>query len=190
MESPGGQDFYEGEPGLASWCALGVLLTREDPAEIAVRRVLLAASVAFSGPLADPFLMEHFSRLALSRKEALNPDLLAESFTARRAKSGDAARLGRSLADLAEGENANRLASGIIGIIDPRHTYSAAIRPDPWMLLGLSPGTPRGEVKAHYRRLAKQFHPDELEVLDEKHRQAAARAFIAIKEAYTEIAGG
>lgn len=36
---------------------------------------------------------------------------------------------------------------------------SAATRDD-WELLGLAPGAPAADVRAAYRRLAKQTHPD------------------------------
>jgi hypothetical protein len=57
----------------------------------------------------------------------------------------------------------------------------------PWTILGLPPDTPLAEIKLHYRRLAAQFHPDTLQVLDEEHRETAAAAFIAIQEAYKQI---
>ena len=224
FESPGSQQFYEGESGLAAWCALGVLVASQDiensagnktadtpaksfrkkqeafpfdiTAEKILRRVVLETSYSFTGPLADPYVMEHFSRLAWSNRDKLNPDLLAESLAARRASSGDIAILARNLNRLADGKNAQTLMKEIRLILEPymgeekqAEEIVPEIKPDPWEILGLPPGTPRKEVKAHYRRLAKQFHPDELAVLTEKHREAAAKAFIAIKEAYKEIVG-
>ena len=89
FENPGPQQFYEGEPGLAAWCALAVLVSAADNSEASVERILkqviLSATCNFTGPLADPFLMEHFSRIALLNRNSLNPDLLAESLAARRA---------------------------------------------------------------------------------------------------------
>jgi DnaJ like chaperone protein len=163
--------------------------------------------LCFTGPLTDPFLIEHFSRLALSNRDRLNKDLLAESLMSRRAFSPEAKActgssgsrkdlgdLGRTLSRLATGEKARRLAREIRLVFDPvsqgEHPEDEQEIPgksDPWKILGLPPGTPLREVKALYRRLAKQFHPDELEVLDEQRRETAARAFIAIKEAYQEI---
>lgn len=220
FESPASQSFYEGEPGLAAWCALGVFLVSADTSpdisadpsrdspfissenkpEDIVRKVVLEASFAFSGPYADVFLMEDFSRLALSCIKTLNPDLLAESLAARRALQGDVKKLGRRLIGLAEKENTLILARRICRLLDPSFEDNAENRNsepellvpiphDPWKILGLPPGTPIREVKAHYRRLAKQFHPDELQVLDEKQREAAGRAFMEIKEAYRQVAG-
>ena len=211
---PGPQQFYEGEPGLAAWCALAVLVVSENSAETTVapesyakgpavseriiKQVILGASCVFAGPLADPFLMEHFARLALSCKDSLNPDLLAESFAAKRTPLGDAGGLGRCLGSFAEGEKARSLVREIRIILDPGSINERDPENsgpgmqglgDPWKILGLPPGTPLKEVKSHYRRLAKQFHPDELAVLDERRRETAALAFMAIKEAYQEVAG-
>ena len=212
FENPGLQEFYEGESGIAAWCALGVLIVSQNvkecsasaadvymsgpAAEKSQNQVIIKASLAFTGPLADPYMIEHFTRLAWTRKDSLNPDLLAESLAARRVSKGDTGDLARALRALAESEKAKDLVQKISFILDPSlraeqnaDDNRAGIKKDPWKILGLPPGTPFNEVKAHYRRLAKQFHPDELEVLDEKHRETAARAFIAIKEAYKEIAG-
>ena len=211
FEYPSTQNFYEGEPGLAAWCALAVLVVSknngeaagaapagnapaEAPSEKTIKLVVLAACHAFTNPRSDPALMEHFSRLAWSGKENINSCLLAESLASRRASTKDAKNLGRFLYDLAEGKKAKNFAGEIRLILDPGsqdrtepENPAAKIEKDPWKILGLAPGTPLQEVKAHYRKLAKLFHPDELQVLDEKHRDTAAQAFIAIKEAYKEI---
>ena len=70
LEEGGPRQFYEGEPGLAAWCALAVLVSAADTKESAsaeriLKEVILGASCVFISPLADPFLMEHFSRIAL-----------------------------------------------------------------------------------------------------------------------------
>ena len=207
FENPGLQEFYEGESGLAAWCALGALISSKNypefPADKSVvlpeilPQVIIGASRAYSGAQADPYLIEHFSRLALSRIDSLNPDLLAESLAARRIPKGDAGNLYRSLFGLALEKNAKDLLHQISPILDPAgenatsEDFGSGVngkdRKDPWKILGLPPGTPFREIKAHYRRLAKQFHPDELEVLDKEQRETAARAFIAIQEAYKEI---
>jgi preprotein translocase subunit Sec63 len=58
---------------------------------------------------------------------------------------------------------------------------------DPWRIMGLMPGTSPEELKATYRKLAVQFHPDVLQVLGPDRQRDAARAFIKIKEAYRKI---
>ena len=201
-ENPGAQHFYEGEPGLAAWCALSVLITSQSSASSSddriLKQVILTTSCVFAGPLAEPYLVDHFSRLALQKLNSLNPDLLAESFASRRAPFGDAGNLSRFLSSLADGAKAKNLIREIRLILDPalaneQDSGTNGKDPrdpkDPWKILGLTPGTPLKEIKAHYRRLAKQFHPDELEVLNEKQKETAARAFVAIKEAYEEITG-
>ena len=201
FENPGSQQIYEGEGGLAAWCALGVLVADDisaaaSSAEKIIKQVVLGACYVFTGVFADPSLMEHFSRLALSRRNSLNPDLLAESLAAR--SRLDKGNLARGLIILADGEKAKSLVRQICQILnpgmddyDPEHQQarSSAIQKDPWKILGLPHGTPLNEVKFHYRRLAKQFHPDELQILDEKRQKAAAQAFITIKEAYEQISG-
>lgn len=52
-----------------------------------------------------------------------------------------------------------------------------------YMLLGLKPGAGRETIKAAYRRLAKQYHPDRNPSVD------AARHFIRITEAYHLLMG-
>jgi len=211
FENPGLQQFYEAEPGLAAWCALAVIVSSADnrtpqaEAGRILKQVILEASCIFTSAAANPIQIEHFSRTALSIRDKLNKDLLAESFVSRRsafASSGDLQNSGRALYRLASGEKARHLARGICHVLAPsldpffegedeqgRHgggaTDSAAS--DPWKILGLSPGATHREIKSHYRRLAKLFHPDELEVLDEQRRETAARAFISIKEAYQEV---
>ena len=195
FENPGSQQFYEGEPGLAAWCALGVIVAAADtfsetpPAstpspERIIKQVVLGACYLFTGAFADPALMEHFSRIAFSKRNGLNADLLAESLAAR--SRLDKANLARGLSSLAEGEKAKSLARGICLILRPIVEDEVEVK-DPWKILGLPQGTPKKEVKFHYRRLAKQFHPDELQILDEKRQAAAAQAFITIKEAYNQI---
>ena len=203
LENPGSQELNESEPGIAAWCALGVMVAIENypglpkkPVSFAdkiLKQVFLEASYIFNGPLLDPSQIEHFSRMAWTKKDILNSDLLAESFFARRTSFGDAEELIRHLSRLAKSENARTLVREIKHVIDPsmkdEEQVNFAAMKDPWKILGLPPGTALKEVKAHYRKLAKLFHPDNLEILDEKQRDTAAEAFMAIKEAYIQITG-
>jgi DnaJ-domain-containing protein 1 len=99
--------------------------------------------------------------------------------------------LGALLFRLAADGKAQNLAGEIRLILDPYFQNEPgaqhAASPDPWKILDLPPDTPLAKVKSHYRKLATQFHPDALQALDEEHRETAARAFMAIKEAYKEI---
>jgi DnaJ like chaperone protein len=182
-ENPGKPDFYEGEPGLAAYCALAILIAGNGEAE--TEQAVRLAKTSF--PLADSSLIEHFCRLAWSKRKSLNPDLLAESLAARRKNRGDLPELGAFLYRLAADEKALNLATEIRLILEPHFQSDQAVSPDPWKILDLPPDTPLAEVKSHYRKLATQFHPDALQALDEEHREIAARAFMAIEEAYKEV---
>jgi DnaJ like chaperone protein len=134
FENPGRSDFYEGEPGLAAFCALGVLIAAQSsgsqvfPAsgavtdgEAAAREVSRKAAASFPGNRADSSLTEHFCRLAWSRRYSLNPDLLAESLMARRGPGKDLPDLGRALYELAMGERSLDLACYIRAALDPAY---------------------------------------------------------------------
>ena len=61
--------------------------------------------------------------------------------------------------------------------------------PDPWEVLGVSPGTPMAEVKARWRMLVRDSHPDRMiarGVPEEAVRLAEGR-LIAINRAWEEI---
>jgi DnaJ like chaperone protein len=198
-DNPGKTDFYEGEPGLAAWCALGILISGTSAesgggnGEAGFEQTIRMARVSFPGPNADRSLIEHFCRLVWSRRKTLNPDLLAESLAARRKTRGDLPFAAQSLYSLASEEKARNLAEQICLILDPSFRVNREEdngdqeKTTPWKILDLPPGTPLREVKSHFRRLAAQFHPDSLQVLNEEQREIAARAFIAIEEAYREI---
>jgi hypothetical protein len=208
-ENPGKPGFYEGEPGLAAYCALAILILeagidkgsgiyRRKPSsgEAEIEQAVRLVETSF--PLADPSLSEHFCRLSWSKQKNLNPDLLAESLAARRKNRTDLPELGASLYRLAASETAQTLAGGICLTLDPHfrsdHEAKAAetenrSSPDPWKILDLPPGAPLAKVKSRYRKLAIRFHPD-LQAADEEHRETAARAFMAIKEAYKEVLKG
>jgi DnaJ like chaperone protein len=204
FENPGRSDFYEGSPGLAAFCALGVLIAAQSadslPAsgEAAAQEAARTAKALFPGRRADLSLIEQFCRLAWTRRDGLNPDLLAESLAARRRRLGDLPLLALELYGLAAGETARDLAASVCFILDPCFKTPEESPPDgeaaesarlaeAWKILGLLPGTPLPELKTQFRTLAIQFHPDSLQGLDEKRREAASRAFIAIKDAYRKI---
>jgi hypothetical protein len=200
LENPGLSDFYEGEPGLAAYCALSIMVLSLSLSEKNRRSgdslpLTEAAfrNVAISFP-GEPALVELFCRLAASCRRRLNPDLLAESLASRRRKSGDLPALGKSLGMLAAGDEAKDAARRIRRILDPGYEAHETESPDsrdiqPWEILGLAEGASQEEVKSAYRRLAIQFHPDSLAGLSENQKREAERIFIRIKEAYREITG-
>jgi DnaJ-domain-containing protein 1 len=210
FENPGPSGFYEGEPGLAAFCALGILIIAQAPdsspfslsvpatdGDAAAGEVSRKAAAFFPGSRADASLMEYFCRLAWSCRQSLNPDLLAESLMARRSAAGDLGDLGRALYELASGEKSRDLARTIRAMLDSTYNPQAekdeapkAPEEDPWKVLGLEPGTPVKEVKSRFRKLAIRFHPDSLQDMDDGRRETAARAFIAIEEAYKKIVAG
>jgi hypothetical protein len=193
LENPGRPNFNEGIPGLASWCALCVLVLSEENAR--------NAAAALS-PL-EGQRVESFCCIAERLRGRLNPDLLAEALAARRHRLGDLPRLGKLLHTLACGEGLDT-AVRVRGILDPgfrlfeqalHHATGQMLYADDgpdaeassWEILGLDPEASLEEVKSVYRKLAIRFHPDSVSMLSEKQQKEAARAFIRIQKAYRDI---
>lgn len=66
--------------------------------------------------------------------------------------------------------------------------FSPAVRGgDPWLLLGLTPGAPEGEIRKTYRLLAAQFHPDTMAELSAEQKTQAGEAFARISRAYAAV---
>ncbi|MCL1929246.1 MAG: J domain-containing protein [Treponema sp.] len=193
-ENPGPSAFYEEEPGLAAFCALGVyLLSKASPKvltdEAAAVRVAGGAESVFPqgkkiGPMADLFC-----RLAFDRYSFLNPDLLAESLLARRRETGDMALLGSELASMAIGKEAQQEALYIRQFLDPGYEPDDSINAgdDPWTVLGIAKGASYDEVKSTFRKLALMFHPDNQTGLSEEERNKLGDTFIKIRDAYRTI---
>jgi hypothetical protein len=194
FENPGPSSFYEGDPGLAAFCALGVyIMSRAAPKvladEAAAARIAGGAVSVFPqgkkiGPMA-----ESFCRLAFTRLSVLNPDLLTESLAARRRNEGDLALLGSELASMAMGREARQEALYIRQYLDPSYQAPPPEHPedDPWETLGISKGTSYHEVKSTFRRLALKFHPDNQPGLTEAERKKLSEVFIKIRDAYRVI---
>ncbi|MDR1211199.1 MAG: J domain-containing protein [Spirochaetaceae bacterium] len=208
FENPGRPAFAEADPGMAAYCALGLIILARSMArsggpfgwnaeDAAVTEpVLMSAAAAFPRGRDHIPELETYCRLAASRVDTLNEDLLVESLAARRTPFKDLDRLGRSLERIgfgpgrAEAEYIRSLLDpGYRDAEEPRSVKDRAGGFDPWKVLGLRPGSPMEEVKSTYRRLAVQFHPDALQILDRKRQAEAARAFMTIREAYRVIAG-
>ncbi len=145
--------------------------------------------------LDDGFLaeLESYARAAAPRLNRLNPDLLAESFCARRRGARFPEALAAVFESAVEGPRSYELAGRILSAVAPgrragkprdRQEWAGE---DPYLLLGVSADAPLDEVKAVFRRLAVQFHPDALAGLGEERERSAAEAFMKIERAYREI---
>lgn len=67
---------------------------------------------------------------------------------------------------------------------------NAGASPTPYEILGVSPAASREEIRAAYRRLANQYHPDKVAHLGEEFRQLAETKFKTIQAAYQELTQG
>ncbi|MDR1388365.1 MAG: J domain-containing protein [Treponema sp.] len=193
IESPGSSSFYEGEPGLAAFCALGVfLLSRASPRvlsdEAAAVRIAGGAVSVFPHNAAIGPLAESFCRLAFTKSDALNPDILCESLAARRHNAGDLALLAAELSSMAAGRFAKQEAFYMRQFLDPSYQppIPEAVE-DPWKVLGVSEGAGRDEIKSAFRSLALMFHPDNQTGLSEEERKKMNDPFIKVRDAYLEL---
>jgi hypothetical protein len=191
FENPGPSSFYEGEQGLAAFCALGVyIMSKASPKvladEAAAARVAGGAVSVFPQGKKIGSLAESFCRLAFNRLTVLNPDLLSESLAARRRNAGDLALMGSELASMAMGRDARQEALYIRQFLDPSYQKPPLENPedDPWTVLGISRGASYYEVKSAFRKLALMFHPDNQTGLSEQEREKTGKTFIKIRDAY------
>ena len=58
---------------------------------------------------------------------------------------------------------------------------------DPYTVLGIEPGASTEEIKAAYRQLAAQYHPDKVQHLGEDFQKLAHEKFVAIQKAYDQL---
>lgn len=58
---------------------------------------------------------------------------------------------------------------------------------DPYSILGLSGGASQEDIRAAYRQLAAQYHPDKLAHLGEEFQRLAEQKFRAIQSAYDTL---
>ena len=58
---------------------------------------------------------------------------------------------------------------------------------DPYRVLEIEPGASREEIKAAYRRLAVQYHPDKVQHLGKELQELAEMRFKEIQQAYDDL---
>jgi DnaJ like chaperone protein len=194
FDNPGPSKFYEGEPGLAAFCALGAfLLSKASPKvltdEAGAARIAGGALSVFPAGKKITGLAESFSRIAFSRSAFLNPDLLTESLAARRSGLGDLPLLASELFSMAIGREAEYEARFIRQFLDPGYQPPPpdGVIEDPWKVLGVPRNASREEIKSAFRRLALMFHPDNQTGLEEAEREKMSQAFVKIRDAYREL---
>jgi len=193
-KNPGPSSFYEGEAGLAAFCALGIyILSKSTPKmlndQTAAARVVGTAIAVFPGGKKISATAELFCRKAFEQLKVMNPDLLCESLFARRAEAGDRTIMGSELSSMAMGREAEKEALYIRQFLDPNYqpVFYENLEEDPWTTLGISYGASYNEVKSRFRKLALMYHPDNQAHLDEEERKEAGETFIKIRDAYRVI---
>ncbi|MCI0371094.1 MAG: DnaJ domain-containing protein [candidate division NC10 bacterium] len=84
-----------------------------------------------------------------------------------------------------------RRGSGAAGEGEPGPRAEGTRQPeeDPYAVLGLEPGASREEVKAAYRRLVAQYHPDKVTHLGKEFQDLAHRRLLQIQRAYQHLTG-
>jgi DnaJ-domain-containing protein 1 len=212
LMNPGPAEFTEPVPGLAAYCALSVLvlsdtgLKRDAASSVVVTEVVRAAESVLSVPAESRLEIENIAREAFIHRSGLNPDLLAESLMARRARFHDFSAIALSFLTLAEGPQGCVLAERLASILAPewvkgrkagarRSEGRKAHEPHPqdrwhgeeleaFTVLGISPGASPEDIKVAFRKLAVLFHPDALSGLEENKKREAGEAFIRIERAY------
>jgi DnaJ-domain-containing protein 1 len=58
---------------------------------------------------------------------------------------------------------------------------------DPYSILGIQPGASKEEIRAAYKKLASQYHPDKVQHLGEEFQELAHKKFVAIQKAYDAL---
>ena len=56
-----------------------------------------------------------------------------------------------------------------------------------YKILEIAPGATASEIKTAYRRMAKKYHPDKLQHMDEAYRKGAQEKFQKVQEAYEQL---
>jgi len=75
------------------------------------------------------------------------------------------------------------------GRAEPRAEGPREREEDPHTVLGVQPGASREEVRAAYRRLVAQYHPDKVTHLGREFQDLAHRRLLQIQRAYQHLTG-
>ncbi len=89
-------------------------------------------------------------------------------------------------------ENAKRAEGGYhqgSGFEEQERASHKTTPNDPYDVLGIERNASSDEIKAAYRRLVNQYHPDKLMHLGEEFRVLAEKRFKEIQQAYQELKG-
>jgi hypothetical protein len=192
---PKAAQWYEAEPGIAAYCALGIIIASQSEqtrGNAVIDQVIQNAVRAF--PQGENIVITSCCRIAYSRKLYLKLDMLVHDFMFRRSTLGNTDHFGRHLQALAYGEEAQKTAAYIRSILDPHYqavqeSLVARLEEsghDPWQILGLSPGVSMETVNAQFRKLASQCYPSTQEPHNETDPGKTAD-FLSIKEAYRQL---
>jgi DnaJ-domain-containing protein 1 len=58
---------------------------------------------------------------------------------------------------------------------------------DPYRILGVAEGASKEDIKAAYKKLAAQYHPDKVQHLGKEFQEMAHKKFVAIQRAYDRL---
>ena len=58
---------------------------------------------------------------------------------------------------------------------------------DYYQILDIEYGSSTKEIKKHYYKLAKKYHPDKVEHLGEEHKKGAEDKFKQVQKAYEQL---
>lgn len=70
------------------------------------------------------------------------------------------------------------------GFSSGRASEGATGSKDPYEILGIRPNATPDEIRAAYRLVAQQYHPDKVAHLGEEFRELAQKKFVEIQNAY------
>jgi hypothetical protein len=69
----------------------------------------------------------------------------------------------------------------------PQRRIPAAAQSDPWLMLGVEPGTPLAEARRAFRALISQYHPDKVAHLAPEFRELAEERTRQLLAAWEQI---